>query len=238
MSTKFVVCHSRKGGVGKTTLAYELAWLLDAPLVDLEWEGGSASRKWGYRHEDRATSALLSAFEKGTPPRLLHGFSKPDLLPGHPDLELNQPSPDDTADALLKWAGEWGRDWVVVDTHPGATDVVNGALSVAHVVVTPVPLRSSDLDGTEHMVRELADYPVVLIPNFVPPVAPAAEVRRLGRIVDGTPVQVGPLIPAALAVGTRKKRMAITAEDPPARPLRPVADALRSVAGFVREYVA
>ena len=26
MVTKFVVCHSRKGGVGKTTLAYELAY--------------------------------------------------------------------------------------------------------------------------------------------------------------------------------------------------------------------
>ena len=83
-----------------------------------------------------------------------------------------------------------------------------------------------------------ADYPVVLIPNFVPPVAPAAEVRRLGRIVEGTPVQVGPLIPAALAVGTRKKRMAITSEDPPAKALQPVATALRQVAGFVQEYTA
>ena len=126
---------------------------------------------------------------------------------------------------------------MVVDTHPGATEAVNGALSIANVVVTPVPLRSSDLDGTEHMVKELADYPVVLVPNFVPPVAPAAEVRRLRRIVDGTPVQVGPLIPAALAVGTRKKRMAITSEDPPGKPLRPVAEALNLVANFVREYV-
>jgi len=56
--------------------------------------------------------------------------------------------------------------------------------------------------------------------------------------VDGTPVQVGPLIPAALAVGTRKKRMAITAEDPPARSLRPVSEALHNVAAFVRSYVA
>ena len=84
MSTKFVVCHSRKGGVGKTTLAYELAWLLGAPLVDLEWEGGSASRKWGYRYEDRTSSSLLAAFERGTPPRLLRGFNKPDLVPGTP----------------------------------------------------------------------------------------------------------------------------------------------------------
>ena len=44
---------ARKGGVGKTTLAYELAWLLDAPLVDLEFDEGSATRMWGYRHETR-----------------------------------------------------------------------------------------------------------------------------------------------------------------------------------------
>lgn len=78
----------------------------------------------------------------------------------------------------------------------------------------------------------------MLIPNFVRSVAPAAEVRRLGWMVDGTPVQVGPLIPAALAVGTRKKRMAITSKDPPGQPLRAVANALRQIAGFVQEYAA
>ena len=41
-----------------------------------------------------------------------------------------------------------------------------------------------------------------------------------------------------LAVGTRKKRMAITSEDPPAKALQPVATALRQVAGFVQEYTA
>lgn len=237
MGTKFVVCHSRKGGVGKSTVAYELAWLLDAPLVDLEWESGGVTRKWGYRYEDRVGSPLLTAFAKGTPPRLLKGFNKPDLLPGHPDLEASQPSAEDTADALAKWAGEWGREWVVIDTHPGVSDVTNGALSIANVIVTPVPLRNSDLDGTEHMVNELADYPVVLVPNFVPAVPPAAEVRRLRSIIAGTPVQVAAPIPAALAVGTRKKRMAITSEDPPSKALQPVAAALQSLATFVKEYV-
>jgi cellulose biosynthesis protein BcsQ len=44
---KIVTVAARKGGVGKTTLAYELAWLLDAPLVDLEFDEGSATRMWG-----------------------------------------------------------------------------------------------------------------------------------------------------------------------------------------------
>jgi len=233
---KIVVVHSRKGGVGKSTIAYELAWLLRAPLVDLDWEDGGVSKTWGYRWEDRAASPLLSALEKRRVPRLLTGFQKPDLVPGHPDFELNQPRADDMADALLKWAGEWGREWVVVDTHPGATDAINGALSVADAVIAPVPLKTKDLNATEQLVRELSDYPVILVPNMVPASPPAAEIRRLQTIVEGTPVRVGPPVPNATAVGTRKKRMAITSEDPPAMALRPVAEAMRSVAQFVEEY--
>jgi len=234
---KIIVCHSRKGGVGKSTIAYELAWLLAAPLIDLDWEDGGVSRTWGYRWEERSKAPLLDALARGTAPRLLTGFQKPDLVPSHPDFELNQPTADDMADAIVKWAGEWGRDWIVVDTHPGATEATNGALSVAHAVVAPVPLATKDLNGTEQLVRELADYPVILIPNKIPPTPPAAEIKRLTRIVRGTPVQVGPPIPQALAVGTRKKRMAITSEHPPARSLRPVAAAMKSVAQFVKEYV-
>jgi len=37
--------------------------------------------------------------------------------------------------------------------------------------------------------------------------------------------------------GTRKKRMAITSEDPPSKALQPVATAMRSLAAFVKEYV-
>ncbi len=233
---KILVVHSRKGGVGKSTIAYELAWLLGAPLIDLDWEDGGVSKTWGYRWEERAFSPLLIALERGRTPRLLTGFQKPDLVAGHPDFELNQPASEAMADTLLKWAGEWGRDWIVVDTHPGATDAINGALSVANAVIAPVPLKTKDLNGTEQLVRELSDYPVILVPNMVPASPPAAEIRRLQAIVAGTPVRVGPPIPNAVAVGTRKKRMAITSEDPPAKALRPIADAMKSVAESVKEY--
>lgn len=116
----------RKGGVGKSTLAYELAWLLEAPLVDLEWDEGCVSRAWGYRHEERSTAPLLTALAKGITPRLLHGFRKPDLLPGHPDLAIVQPSEENMAAALTQWAGEWGREWVVIDSYPGASSSARG----------------------------------------------------------------------------------------------------------------
>ncbi len=86
------------------------------------------------------------------------------------------------------------------------------------------------------MVDEMADYPLVLVPNMVPRVPEAGGVSRLAAIVEGTPVRVGPLIPRADAVGNRRKRMAITAEDLPAKALQPVAEALRDLAGYVRRY--
>ncbi len=46
---KIITVAAYKGGVGKTTLALELAQLLDAPLVDLDWDKGGATNRWGYR---------------------------------------------------------------------------------------------------------------------------------------------------------------------------------------------
>jgi chromosome partitioning protein len=48
---------------------------------------------------------------------------------------------------------------------------------------------------------------------------------------------VAPPIPTALHVGTRKKRIAITAEDPPAKSVQKVAAALGDLATFVKGYI-
>jgi chromosome partitioning protein len=235
---KIVVCHSRKGGVGKTTLAYELAWLLDAPLVDLDWEGGTASRTWGYRWEEHPVSAIVAAIDRGVTPRPLAGrrTRRPDLVPGHPDFELHQPDAETMADLLTKWAAEWGRDWVVVDSHPGATSATNGALAVAHVVLVPVVLAMKDIFGTELTVRELAGYPLVVVPNRVPPTPPAAMLGALRRVIENTEARVAPPIPAAQAVATRRRRTAMVADDPPLKALVRVVDATRRVACFIQEY--
>jgi len=235
---KIVTVHSRKGGVGKTTVAYELANLLGAPLVDFEWDEGSASRMWGYRHEDRTTAPLIDAFEKQRTPRPLRGHGKPDLVPGHPHLVYLEPSSEDVASALQRWAGEWDTEWVVVDTHPGWSAWSDGACAVSQVVVSPVPLRVKELEATAGMVAELADYPLVLVPNMVPRVPDAQSRKKLRDMVTGTPVRVGPPIPAVSAVGLRRKRMAMTAEPRPAKALQPVVDALHELADLVKRYPA
>lgn len=236
--TNICVVGSRKGGVGKSTLAYELAYKLEAVLVDFEWDGDSVSRRWGYRHEDRARDALMNALEADRTPRILKGFRKPDLVPGSPSLIDAGLSADEYADALSKWAAEWGRDWVVVDTHPGASEAAHGAMSVANIVCVPTGLRTGDLNGTEQMVREMPDYPLVIVPNMVRRVPPAAEVKRLGAIIEGTPVRVAPPIPFATPVETRKRRVAMTSEVPTPKSLQKVVGAYDDLALFTKEYVA
>jgi chromosome partitioning protein len=232
--TKIVTVAARKGGVGKTTLAYELAWLLDAPLVDLEFDDGSATRMWGYRHEIRLRVPLLDALDAGRTPRLLTGYHKPDLVPCHPDFQLNQPQPDDMADALTRWAGEWGREFIVVDTHGGGSPSGDGALAAASVVIVPTPLKTKDLNATEGMVREMPDYPLVIVPNMVPRVPSAAEIRRLGELVEGTPIAVAEPVPYVRGIETRKKRVAITSDAPTPKAYQDFVASLHSLASFVK----
>ncbi|WP_369974840.1 ParA family protein, partial [Thermobifida halotolerans] len=75
-----------KGGVGKTTIASELAYVMGAVLLDLDWDRGNATRAWGYRTEQRASAPLLDAIEAGRTPRPLVGKRKADLVPCHEDF--------------------------------------------------------------------------------------------------------------------------------------------------------
>ena len=43
-----VAVGASKGGVGKSTIAYELAAALGGVLVDLDWDSGGATRMGGY----------------------------------------------------------------------------------------------------------------------------------------------------------------------------------------------
>ena len=63
---------AQKGGVGKTTLAYELAAVLDGVLIDLDFHGGGATNLWGFDPLAVRRAPLLDALERGAdapPPR-------------------------------------------------------------------------------------------------------------------------------------------------------------------------
>ncbi len=235
--SKIVTVAAGKGGVGKTTLAYELAFLLGAPLVDLDWNRGSSTRRWGYRPEARVRAPLLDALGSGQTPPLLDGKGrKPDLLPGHPDFAQSQPPDEEMADLLGKWAGEWGRDFTVVDTHPGAASAGHGAMAAANVVVVPVVLATNELNALEETLEDVPDYPLLLVPNMVERSVPQAELKRLRRMVEDSQSQVGPVVPLYRPLRTRKRHAALCAEEPTPAAAQPFVEALHKVADAVRSY--
>jgi chromosome partitioning protein len=225
-----------KGGVGKTTLALELAYVLDAPLVDFEWDSGGATRRWGYRHEKHRSRPLIESLERDRPPKLLAGRRKPDLVPGHPDLSHTDLDAEDVASALTKWASEWGRQWVVADTHPGGFASTLGAMAAADVVVVPTPLRAGELDALEGMLAEASDYPLLIVPTMVGRAPSASLNRRLWALSERFDVPLGPVVSEHRGLGERQQRLSVTALDPTPARWASYVDELRAVAEAVRSY--
>jgi chromosome partitioning protein len=234
---KIVTVFASKGGVGKTTLAYELAWILQAVLVDLDWDAGGATGQWGYRRQDYRASPLLDALDTGGVPTPVRAKRRPDLVPSHPDLAMNHPESDELADCLSKWVVEWGREFTVVDTHPGGGSVAFGALAAASVVVIPAVLKMRELDALEDSLRELNEYPILVVPNMVPSVPPGRMLERLDHIVKGANVPVAPPVSFYTWWPRRQLRAAITSTEPPTMNLVPVIAEMTKVADAVRSYV-
>ena len=76
---------------------------------------------------------------------------------------------------------------MVVDTHPGANALTDGAMQVADLVVVPVVLAAREMDALEAIVADYAAYRLLLVPTMVPPVPPRRFVgpaRGPGRRAD------------------------------------------------------
>jgi chromosome partitioning protein len=189
-----IVVAGDKGGVGKTTLAYELAAALHATLFDLDWTGGSATYTWGLTwariNLDRCSAALY--LKPGRTPRPYRAENRPDLVPGHGVLEqLERDSKAcQTIAAELRRLSE--GQLIVVDTHPGLNNLTRAAVSVCDLAVAPVPLRSKDLRALAKMLEYgLNESPLIVVPNMVKNPLPVRQVMRLRRILapfDGLPV--------------------------------------------------
>ena len=220
-----------KGGVGKTTLSYEVAAAQEAVLVDLDWDGGGATRMWGDDPRRRHSSPLLDAFERGRGlPRTRSRPGQPTLVPSSPDLAASRIHSDLVADCLQEWAKAWAPRPVVVDTHPGANPLTEGALLAADLVAVPVVLAERELDALEQMLEELAAYRVALVPNMVPAVPPARLVTRLSHLAHGAGVPVIGMVSEHRWIRRRLRRRAVVNEPSPGRQVAKAAGEYRAVA--------
>jgi chromosome partitioning protein len=139
------------------------------------------------------------------------------------------------ADCLTSWAETWeqhfGRRFVIIDTHPGANSLTDGATQVADLVVVPVVLAAREMDALEGMLRDFAEYRLLLVPNMVPVSPPRRYVERLTGLANGVPV--APPISEHRWVRRRLRRAAITLQPNPGAQVRRAADELRQFAAAV-----
>lgn len=231
--TGVVTVAAGKGGVGKTTLAYELAASLEGVLVDLDWDGGGATRLWGWDARGHVRAPLLDALESGQTPRPKVASRRPDIVPSHPDLAASRVPADLVAEALPEWSAEWGR-LVIADTHPGANALTDGAMQGACVVVIPAVLGVRELDALEATLDDFAAYSLAVIPVMVPTVPPRRLARRLRALTDGRAV-VGPVVSDHWWIQRRLRKAALTLEPNPGAAAAKAAEEYRGVADFLVE---
>ncbi|MDX6555126.1 MAG: chromosome partitioning protein [Miltoncostaeaceae bacterium] len=235
MPARIITVAAAKGGVGKTTLAYELAAALAGVLVDLDWDAGGATRMWGFDPTAAARAPLLDALEggpEGRPPRPRRRPNQPDLVPSHPDLAASRIEHDLVADCLVAWAAATEAPYLVVDTHPGANPLTDGAMQAADLVVVPVVLGGREMAALEAIVQDFAEYRLLLVPNMVPPVPPRRFVERLAAIADGQ-LAVAPPVSEHRWIRRRLRRAALTRQPNPGVRVRAAAAEFAAVAAAV-----
>src|SRR5260221_240120 len=242
MEPKVVAVVSEKGGIGKSSLAFELAAAMDAVLVDFDWSGGGVTLSWGFDYHDHHRQPLLDSLASGRTPRLVRHRYRPDLVPSHPDLtnfERGAAMADELISRRLKaWAADWQR-LTIIDTHPGFNGLTSAAVRAADLVVVPVLLRERDLNALARMLEEgLAENPVLLVPNMVPLVTPRAQLKRLRRLLApfarmpvGPPVSFHPWWPR------RQLRSALVLAPQPGVRVARAARELRALAEAVGQHV-
>lgn len=234
---RVITIWAPKGGVGKTTLSYEVAYLLDGVLIDLDWDGGNATTMWGHDPESLARSPLLNGFETGRLPNIRRQDKRPKLVASHPDLALLNREPKEIAEQIVTWAGEWDTDWVVIDTHPGSHPLAYGALGAADVVLMPAKLGMRETDALQRALREFADYPLLVVPSQIPTQPAKALIDRFDETVQAADVLITPPVFAHSWIARRQFRSAITSSlpDPPASQAA-AAGEYEAIVDAIKEY--
>ena len=184
MDTRIATVAAAKGGVGKTTLAYELAAALDGTLVDLDWDAGGATRMWGIDPTASTRVPLLDSFERGPdgkPPRPRRRAGQPKLIPSHPDLSASRIEPDLVTECIQAWANASEDPWMLIDTHPGLNEETLLSIAISDSLAIIMRPDSQDYQGTGvtvEVARKLDVPRMMLIINKTPQMFDPNEIKQ------------------------------------------------------------
>ena len=210
--TKSVAVYSMKGGVGKTTLAANLAWASAVQsgrrtlLWDLDAQGGAAF----LLGEERRHGKAARIFDRDTDPAKRieptrwHGLDllAADLSLRHLDASLIEADKPKRLRKLLRGlASEYDR--IILDCPPGLGEISDQIFRAVDLIVMPVeptPMALRAMGLVEDHLREDHDGGPALLPAF----SMADRRKRLHREVLETRPD-WPVIPHASAV----ERMAV-----------------------------
>ncbi|ONF96634.1 ParA family protein [Sphingomonas jeddahensis] len=178
MSARTIGVYSLKGGVGKTTLAVNLAWA-SATLSSrrtLLWDlDGQAASTWILGHDPEGREAGAAIRREVDARRLVRptAIERLDLLPADASLrELDVAFHAlDKKNRLARLVEDLGRNYerIVIDCPPGLTDTSDQIMRAADLVVVPVipsALSRRALDTIAAHVQRKKGPKVTLAPVF------------------------------------------------------------------------
>ncbi|MBY8336541.1 ParA family protein [Alteriqipengyuania sp. NZ-12B] len=200
-----IAVYSMKGGVGKTTMAVDLAWRFsqtgghETLLYDLDPQGGAG---FLLGHEERKVQKAISAFHHARAPRDLIEPTKYDRLSliGADQSLRDLPvqlvrigAKKRLAQMLSFMKGEYPR--IVLDCPPMINEVSEQIMEAADLIVVPLPASPLAARAFGFIRNELAKRP------GHPPVLPVLSMydqrRKLHRWVRENAGANWPIVPAS-----------------------------------------